>query len=70
LIDVLAEISVNGARLELRHIAIYPRGAVRREVSPAELLRWVRLAVAEITEAGFEQLRVTGTCLSGVSPRA
>ena len=67
-IDVLAEISVSGTLLELRDIAIYPRGAVRLEVSTAELLRWARLAFAEIGDAGFQELRVTGTRLSGVSP--
>jgi hypothetical protein len=64
-VDVLAEIVVLGRRLELRDIAVYPRSATRLEVSPAELLQWARLALDEIAQAGFDEVRVTGTRLSG-----
>jgi hypothetical protein len=47
---------------------VYPSGAVRLTVSPGELLRWARLAVAEIADEGFAELRVTGTRLTGASP--
>lgn len=67
-IDVLAEIVVDGSTIELRDIAVYPRGAHRLTVAPGELLGWARLALAEMADAGFEQLRVTGTRLTGASP--
>lgn len=67
-IDVLAEIVVTGSTIELRDIVVYPRSAIRLTVSPGELVGWARLAVAEMAEAGFEQLRVTGIRLTGVSP--
>ena len=67
-IDVLAEIVIDGSTIELRDIAVYPRGAQRLAVAPGELLAWARLALAEMADAGFEQLRVTGTRLTGASP--
>ncbi len=67
-IDVLAEIVVTGATVELRDLVVYPRDVVRLTVSPGELLGWARLAVAEIAEEGFAELRVTGTRLTGASP--
>ena len=67
-IDVLAEIVVHGRRIELHDIAIYPRGPAALVVSVAELLRAVRPLQDELADAGFEQLRVTGTRLSGARP--
>ena len=67
-IDVLAEVRISGTRLELRDVAVYPRGAARLAVSSAELLRWARLALDEIAAAGFDDVHVTGTRLSGSSP--
>jgi hypothetical protein len=67
-IDVLAEIVVAGERLELRDIAVYPRSAERLSVSSADLLRWARIALNEIHQAGFTEVRVTATRLSGASP--
>ena len=67
-IDVLAEIVITGLTIELRDIVVYPSGAVRLTVSPGELLGCARLAVAEIADEGFAELRVTGTRLTGASP--
>jgi hypothetical protein len=67
-VDVLAEVSVIGHRLELRDIAVYPRGAEHLEVAPAELLRWAHFLLTEVIEAGFQELRVTGTRLTGARP--
>ena len=67
-IDVVAEIGVVGRRLELRDVAVYPRGPGRLDVSPAELLGWARVALDEIEQAGFEEVRVTATRLSGANP--
>lgn len=65
-VDVLAEIVVSGSRIELRDIAVYPRDAHRLNIAPEELLGWARLAIEEFISAGFEELRVTGTRLSGM----
>ena len=67
-IDVLAEIVITGLTIELRDIVVYPRDAVRLSVSPRELLGWARLAMAEIADEGFAELRVTGTRLTGARP--
>ncbi|MFN0027290.1 MAG: hypothetical protein ACKV2O_08935 [Acidimicrobiales bacterium] len=66
-VEVLAEVVVDGPRIELRDIAVYPRGPGRLNVSPSELLAWARLACDELAAAGFDELRVTGTRLSGSS---
>ena len=57
-----------GPRIELRDFAVYPRGSVRLTVPPSELLGWARLARSELADAGFEELRVTGTRLTGAGP--
>ena len=67
-IDVLAEIVVTGRRIDLRDIAVYPRSSIRLTVPPSELLGWARLALSELADAGFDELRVTGTRLTGVRP--
>ena len=67
-IDVLAEIVITESTIELRDIVVYPRDAIRLRVSPRELLGWARVAVAEIADEGFAELRVTGTRLTGASP--
>jgi hypothetical protein len=64
-IDVLAEIVADGTSIELRDIAVYPRAVGSLKVAPADLLRWARMALDELAQAGFEELRVTGTRLSG-----
>jgi hypothetical protein len=67
-IDVLAEIAITGSRLELHDMAVYPRSLSRLDVSAPEVLRWARLALEEIAEAGFAEIRVTATRLSGAGP--
>ena len=67
-IDVLAEIVVVGSRIELRDISVYPRAVGSLSVAPAELLGWARLAFDELAAAGFDELVVTGTRLSGARP--
>ena len=64
-IEVLAEIALHDRQIELRHIAVYPAGAERLSLAPADLLRWAHSLVDEIADAGFDELRVTGTRLSG-----
>lgn len=67
-VDVLAEVVVHERLLELRDVAVYPRGADRLHVGTTELLALARSALDEFSDAGFEQVRVTGTRLSGTRP--
>ncbi|MFP5489210.1 MAG: hypothetical protein ACLGHQ_12995 [Acidimicrobiia bacterium] len=67
-IDILAEIAVTGRRIELRDIAVYPSDSVRLIVPPGELFAWARLALSELADAGLDELRVTGTRLTGARP--
>ena len=67
-VDVLAEIVLHEYRIELRDIAVYPSGGIRFTIAPSELLGWARLAMIEMAEAGFDELLVTGTRLSGAHP--
>jgi hypothetical protein len=67
-VDVLAEIVLHETQIELRDIAVYPSGGSHFTISPTELLGWARLAMLEIAEAGFDELLVTGTRLSGARP--
>jgi hypothetical protein len=67
-LDVLAEVVVDGSRLELRDIAVYPRSADRLDVRAERLLGWLRELENEARSAGFAELRITGTRLSGARP--
>lgn len=64
-VDLLAEIMVDGVRLELREIAIYPRAVGRLEIPVEILVAWLRDLENEARDAGFDELRTTGTRLSG-----
>jgi hypothetical protein len=65
LIDVLAEVVADGTRVELRDIAIYPRHAGRLDVPVDRLVGWLRDLGNEARAAGFDELRITATRLSG-----
>ena len=56
-VDVLAEVVVDGRRVELRDMAVYPRAKGRMTVP-----------LAEVGAAGFEELRITGIRMSGAAP--
>jgi hypothetical protein len=64
-VEVLAEVVVDGRTLELRDVAVYPRVQPRLSVPVAEAARWLRAVAAEATEAGFDGLRITGIRMSG-----
>jgi hypothetical protein len=67
-VDVLAEVVVDGGRVELRDIAVYPHAQLRLSVPVAEVARWLRVVVAEARQAGFDELRLTGVRMSGAAP--
>jgi hypothetical protein len=67
-VDVLAEIVLHESQIELRDIAVYPSGGTRFTIAPSELLGWARVAMIEMADAGFDELLVTGTRLSGARP--
>ena len=65
IVDVLAEIVVGGTRLELRDISIYPRRAGRLDLPVEHLVGWRRDLQNDVRATGFDELRITGTRLSG-----
>jgi hypothetical protein len=67
-VDVLAEVVVDGRRVELRDLAVYPRGHPRLSVAVAEVARWLKAVAAEARQAGFDELRITGVRMSGATP--
>lgn len=67
-VDVLAEIEVDGTRLELRDHAVYSRAVGRLEVRVESLVAWLRDLLEEAAADGFDELRITGTRLSGARP--
>jgi hypothetical protein len=67
-VDVLAEVVVDGSRVELRDVAVYPRAQPRLSVPVAEVAHWLKAVAAEAREAGFDELRFTGTRMSGATP--
>jgi hypothetical protein len=67
-VDVLAEVVVDGRRVELRDLAVYPRGHPRLSVTVAEVARWLKAVAAEARQAGFDELRITGVRMSGATP--
>ena len=67
-VDVLAEVVVDGRRVELRDMAVYPRARGRMTVPLAEVVRWLRSTAAEAGAAGFDELRITGIRMSGAAP--
>ena len=67
-VELLAEIVIVGARLELRDIAIYQRDAGRLAVPLGTLIGWGARSQAQAHDEGFAELRITGTRLSGRAP--
>ena len=67
-VDVLAEVVLDGRRVELRDMAVYPRAQPRLSVPVTEVARWLRAVAAEAREAGFDELRITGIRMSGATP--
>ena len=67
-IDVLAEVVIDGSTIQLRDIAIYPRGSVRLTAPTSELLRQIRSSLQDLADVGFDRVRITGTRLSGSAP--
>lgn len=63
-----AETVISGRTLHLKDIAIYPRGAAGLQLGPREVMALRNQLAAEARAMGFEQLRITGTRLSGASP--
>lgn len=68
-VELLAEIEIADTTLHLRDVAIYLAGAERASVGAGALLSAARNdLLPAVQEAGFQQLRITGTRLSGRRP--
>jgi hypothetical protein len=68
-LELLAEVEVAGTALHLRDVAVFPSGTGQAVVGAASLLRILRRElIPHVRAAGFEELRITGTRLSGSRP--
>jgi hypothetical protein len=68
-VELLAEVEIDGPTLHLRDVAVFPSGTEQATVGTAALLRELRQElIPRVRAAGFEQLRFTGTRLSGARP--
>jgi hypothetical protein len=66
--DVAAEVRMQGGTLHLKDIAVYPRGAERLTLGPREVLTLRNQLAREAADLGFDQLRISGTRLTGANP--
>jgi RHS repeat-associated protein len=66
-VDVLAEIEVEGTTLHLKDIAIYPRGVEQLSPGTGAVLGAMNEIVQEAKSQGFELLRITGLRYSGAN---
>jgi RHS repeat-associated protein len=67
-VEMAAEAVVQGETLHLRDIAVFPRGAQRLQLGTQEVLAMRQQLAREARQLGFEQLRLTGTRVSGAKP--
>ena len=68
-IELLAEVVVEGSTLHLRDIAIFPAGTERVSVGGRALLHVLRSElVRELRGYGFDRVHITGTRLTGAHP--
>ena len=68
LLDVAAEVRIQGGTLHLKDIAVYPRGAESLTLGPREVLALRNQLAREAAGLGFDELRITGTRLTGANP--
>ena len=66
--DVAAEARVVGRTLHLKDIAVFPRGTDALSLGTREVAALRNQLAAEARDLGFEQLRITGTRISGANP--
>ncbi len=68
-IELLAEVEIEGSTLHLRDIAVFPAGTQRSEVGASALFHALRRELLpQVRSYGFGRLRITGTRLSGATP--
>jgi hypothetical protein len=68
-VELLGEVEISGTTLHLRDIALYPVGTDRATIGLVALIRAARTDLIDAARAaGFEQLRISGTRLSGKTP--
>jgi hypothetical protein len=68
-VGVLAEVAIQGSRLLLKDMAIYPVDSAKRlPVGVGEMLRIVRLIEAQALSQGFSECTVEAKRLSGAKP--
>ena len=64
-IEILAEVAVEGKTLHLKDIAVFPRGAEKADIGKEGVFAIRKQLTQLAKDAGFEQLRITGVRTSG-----
>jgi hypothetical protein len=67
-VELLAEVALDGTALHLEDVAVYPRGATRLALGAGEVIALARRLGQEARALGFAELRITGVRYSGASP--
>lgn len=67
-LDVAAEAQIVGKTLHLKDIAVFPRGAETLAIGTREAVAIRNQLAKEARALGFDQLRITGTRISGANP--
>jgi RHS repeat-associated protein len=68
ILDVAAEVQVVDRTLHLKDIAVFPRGADALSLGTREVMALGSQLAAEARALGFDQLRITGTRITGANP--
>jgi RHS repeat-associated protein len=68
MLDVAAEVQVVGQTLHLKDIAVFPRGTEVLSLGTREVAALRNQLAQEARSFGFDQLRITGTRISGANP--
>ena len=68
MVELAAEAVVEGKQLHLKDIAVFPKAAGKLNVGAGEVRAMRQQLAEEARGLGFEQLRITGTRVSGAKP--
>jgi hypothetical protein len=68
MLDVAAEVQVVGQTLHLKDIAVFPRGTEVLSLGTREVAALRNQLAQEARSFGFDQLRITGSRISGANP--
>ena len=67
-LDMAAEVQISGRTLHLKDVAVFPRGAESLSLGTREIAALRNQLADEARRLGFDQLRITGTRVTGANP--